>query len=93
MNELSFKKDVGKIRSLAGCRLNEHRLSAEKITIKNRAHFDLLECIFKVKCHDCNLEFREVWRTSTWFIINCNAKKIASHLDKRTKFREVMNIK
>jgi hypothetical protein len=57
------------------CRMNNHHLSAERVEVKgsrscrHNSKYDIAyQCILLVACHDCNLEWKEIWRTSRWFI-------------------------
>jgi hypothetical protein len=69
-------RDTQKQNSLFGCRINNHYLTAKRInvdTISNTMKSEITDqCIFLVKCNDCNLEWKELWRTSRWFIVNNN---------------------
>jgi len=61
--------------SFINCRLNNHHLSAERIDMKDgSSHYDKIgisdQYIFMIRCHDCNLKWKELWRTSRWFILN-----------------------
>jgi hypothetical protein len=69
-------------RSLSTCRLANHRISAHRVTISDYdTHHDKIgnadQYIFIVRCHRCNLEWMEVWRTSKWFIHNNNKNEIS----------------
>ena len=55
--------------------MKNHHLSAERVEVKgssscrHNSKYDIADqCILLVMCHDCNLEWKEIWRTSRWFI-------------------------
>lgn len=62
------------------CRLANHQLSAQRVEVKDISYNDdgdnTKRCIvadqyvFLVICHNCNLKWTELWRTSRWFIKN-----------------------
>jgi hypothetical protein len=64
--------------SLPACRLTNHRLSSQRVEIKDIKYnddddtkrFTADQYVFLVKCHNCNREWTELWRTSRWFIAN-----------------------
>ncbi|HEY9387214.1 MAG TPA: hypothetical protein VIP70_09240 [Nitrososphaeraceae archaeon] len=68
--------NIHRYNSLFGCRINNHYLTAKRIkvdTFSDTMKSDITDqCIFLVKCNDCNLEWKELWRTSRWFITNNN---------------------
>jgi hypothetical protein len=72
-------------RSLPICRLANHHISARRVIKDHNTHYDKIgiadQYIFIVRCHLCNLEWIELWRTSKWFMQNNNCNKIvASHV-------------
>jgi hypothetical protein len=61
--------------SFINCRLNNHYLSAQRVEMKDgNSHYDKRgiadRYIFMIRCHECNLEWKELWRASIWFIMN-----------------------
>jgi hypothetical protein len=70
-------------RSLSTCRLTNHHISAQRVTIRDyNTHYDKIgnadQYIFIVRCHRCNSEWSERWRTSKWFIQNNNYIKMVN---------------
>jgi hypothetical protein len=70
-------------RSLPTCRLANHHISAQRVTIiDHNTHYDKMgiadQYNFIVRCHRCNLEWIELWRTSKWFMQKNNCNKIAA---------------
>jgi hypothetical protein len=86
-HSLSNKKQ----RILSTCRLANHHISAQRVTITDyNTHYDKIgnadQYIFIVRCHRCNSEWIELWRTSKWFTQNNNNKKTTSPLTMRGQF-------
>jgi hypothetical protein len=57
------------------CRMKNHYLSAKRVEVKgsnSRHHNNKYnvadQCILLIVCHDCNIEWKEIWRTYRWFI-------------------------
>ena len=73
---------------LSTCRLANHPLSAQRITIEtyDSHHYDKIDnadqYVFIVRCHSCKSEWTEVWRKSLWFIRN-NSNEVRQFVNHR----------